>query len=636
MTAQNEKVAEIKILSDSLVLQDDKKTATVGYQVLNQYGEDITSSSALAGSLGYSSSVGTADDDNKGKITVTNTIDFKAGDKVVVTAINSTTATTANKTLTVVGEAKLSEATLGDIYNKDGKTLSEDTKADAFYVLLNAKDQYGNSITNATKANADLTVLTSNSSVNSITDETKAIEELTINDKKQLAIKLEPQKAGDAVVTVIANTNGASVSKTISVAEGKKVDSIAIGTPDGTISGNKTISIPVDVTNNKGEAVTKLADLNGLVPTVVGGSNASFIEKDGKLYIQLTTDTVNTGSVGNLIVSVTTPTNKFSNKVFTVQPNAVATTLVGLKPEVKTAILEGQTSTLKQTDFVVEDQYGNKLDKDYTVTAVSGTPANIEQSTVGTDISLKALKDSATITFTINANTTKASSVEVSFSTITFADIKSYKVDAVGTLYATDDAKYAKDLKVYGVTSASKEVLLPSSEYNVVSLNGFNNAAGKISGDATKVDNDSATAKPDTLDATAKVVINRTGDELAVSGKISSIAPKAAKVEVRKDAKIDGTVLTSIDENVDTKATLDIADLNGSLYVEDQYGLQITNPDVKLTFTNLVNAETTTTPSISGNGTNNARVINFNNGDTVTVKIEVNSVSTTVTVKGLN
>jgi hypothetical protein len=207
VVAQNEKVASIKFLSDSLVVTDaadadSTGTATAGYQVLNQYGEDVTANTALAGSLKYTTSKGLADDDNKGKLTVDTLAGTKVGDKIVVTAIDENTAVTANTTFTVVDEAKVAAVTLGDVYNKDGKTLTEDNNNQAFYVLVDAKDQYGNAVTDAAKANAQLTVLTSNPLVNTITTEAVAIEEITVADKKQLAIKLEPKAAGQSLITV--------------------------------------------------------------------------------------------------------------------------------------------------------------------------------------------------------------------------------------------------------------------------------------------------------------------------------------------------------------------------------------------------------------------------------------------------
>ena len=113
-------------------------------------------------------------------------------------------------------------------------------------------------------------------------------------------------------------------------------------------------------------------------------------------------------------------------------------------------------------------------------------------------------------------------------------------------------------MKVYGVTSSGKEVLLPASGYNVVSLDGFTYAAGQLSGDASKVDTDSTTAKPETKVATAKVVINKTGDEITVEGQISAVAPKATKFEVREGGKKDGKVLSEITATGD--AALNTAD----------------------------------------------------------------------------
>lgn len=76
--------------------------------MLNQYGEDITTSSLP--NLSYSTSKGSVSV-NKNTLTLTADTAFKADDKVVLTVIDQTATVTANSTITVVSQAKVSSVT---------------------------------------------------------------------------------------------------------------------------------------------------------------------------------------------------------------------------------------------------------------------------------------------------------------------------------------------------------------------------------------------------------------------------------------------------------------------------------------------------------------------------------------------
>ena len=85
VAVQNQKVTQIKLLSDSLLLANATgDSATVGYQALNQYGEDVTTNTALAGSFTVTTSKGTGVTDNKGKITVQDFLTLKLETKFLL------------------------------------------------------------------------------------------------------------------------------------------------------------------------------------------------------------------------------------------------------------------------------------------------------------------------------------------------------------------------------------------------------------------------------------------------------------------------------------------------------------------------------------------------------------------------
>lgn len=659
---ENEKVTDVKILSDNLVLdRENPKKVTVGYQVLNQYGEDVTKS-ALP-NLKVVASKGTEDAD-KGTLTLTAGNDYKVGDKVVVTMIDETDGVTTNKTLTVVDEAKASEVTVNGVYNKDGKALSEDTIDEDFYLLFEAKDQYGDTVDNLKHLKEDLTVLASNPGVVDKGD----IVELEIDEKKKFGIKLNPDRAGKGIITIISNANGKAVNHEVEVAEGVKVDTISIGSPDGIIAGKDKVLIPVEATDNKGKAVTELKKVKDLDVNAQGGSGAKFVEKDGQLYIEVVADSVAENRVGNLVVSVTSETNKFSHKVFQVRPNAEAKMIVGLDSKVSTSILKGESVTIKNKDIRVEDQYGRAMSEDQkkdldieaTVDSELFSVVNGKDADDNNQITVTAKSDaskagSALITFALNSGGKEISTVDVRFSTVTQAEFKSYKVADVGTLYAsetngaTNIADYGKELKVYGVTANGQEVRLPKGEYNVVSQKGFSydkNSNKVYANNDDRVSDEKNSKLPLTADASLKVVINNTGDEVVLSGKISAEKPKAEVLEYRNKDK-QAVETANIDITDSTISASDLAALANDikLYVEDQYSvakdakgegakLKINYADgpgdyANVTFSSIVNADNATF-KVHNNGEQDAFVTGLKKGATLNAKVSVNGESTTI------
>lgn len=626
---QNEKVAAIEFASDSLVISGND--VKVGVNITNQYGEKINASSPTVHSTKGTGSV------SNGVLTLTGA-EFKVNDKVVVTLIDAS-GLTKNATLTVVAEAKASAVTIGDVYHKDGKVLSEDNK-EGFFLLVEAKDQYGNVLTDLSKLNSELTILNSNSGVVS----TGAIEKVTIDKKDHFGIKLTGVTKGSSNIAVVPNATGATVSKVVTVQEGVKVDTVEIGSPDTIVAGSEKALVPVTAVDNKGAAITSAKTLNdNLSIGVTGGANPTFVEKDGNLYIEVTTNEVAKGSTGNLILSVTTQTNKFSNRVIQVRPDAVATYLIGLKSDVATGIFQNESFTLENKHVTVQDQYGREMANDkFFLDVTTANAANIKVE--GTK--LTALKENALVTIGVKATASGdvVSSTDVRFNTVTIADFKSYKVAEIGTLYsaASVDAAYKKDLKVYGVTANGSEVLVPAGQYNVVGLSNLTYDAGKL----TAANNLSAD-KTETKAASGKIVINATGDELTFEGNISNEAPKAAKAEYKDGNK----VVTELGLEL-TSTTLAVTDLIDGLVVTDQYGVGATVAEgtgsdagklvvtyksgssaiASVVFSNLVNIKDGTA-AIASNGTSTAKVNNVAVGTTVNARVNIGGVSTTVALK---
>lgn len=124
--------------------------ATVGYQVLNQFKDDITKTVSLTANSSASTTT-LNPSAHLIKFTTAAPTGFMLGrDIIVVSLLDTTGGKNVTATLTLSTEAYAADITFEGVYNIDGKTLTEDTNFDndPFYMLFSAKDQYGNKFNN--------------------------------------------------------------------------------------------------------------------------------------------------------------------------------------------------------------------------------------------------------------------------------------------------------------------------------------------------------------------------------------------------------------------------------------------------------------------------------------------------------
>lgn len=230
--AEDERVEKVEILSDVAIVDSTNAPteATVAYQVTNQYGEDITKTTSLTTNDNANISL------SNGVATITLGQNAKVGDKVALTLINVEHAVTSTKVLTLSAAATVSEVSVSSLYNKDGKTLNEDTdlSKDEFYLIVDAKDQYGNTITDVDLAEAGLIKSQSNPTVVATAgaNNTADFTSLTIDGKTKLGLKLTGQvKAGENLVTLISTTSGKNSAYKVVVAEATRSDVVTLSAP---------------------------------------------------------------------------------------------------------------------------------------------------------------------------------------------------------------------------------------------------------------------------------------------------------------------------------------------------------------------------------------------------------------------
>ncbi|MGX9133255.1 hypothetical protein ACWV26_02595 [Rummeliibacillus sp. JY-2-4R] len=659
VTAADEKVAGIQVLSDVAPLADDKATATAALQVTNQYGEDVTAANysnldiTATGTSVKAVAGETASVDNKGQITINlDSTLAKADDKVVITAVDKTTGTVTNKTITLSSSAVASDVEVGTLYNKDGETLSEDSTGD-FYLPVTVKDQYGKEITDADVANTAVLVTNTNAAVATVPS-SNPIESTTINGKSVLAVKVTNVAAGSTNLVFVVKATGKTAQSTVTVKAGKSIAGITLGAPTNeVVAAGEDIKLPLTLTDNEGNEIKTLKEYNainsarGLNDLDTSTTGLSIQEINGTLYLVKDASKVTKGTSSIL---VTTKSGKIASQVVTVKDAAEATTITGVQKDFITSLRENDTTgiTFDAADFVIEDQYGRTIDTDssllsgVTIEAVAALGANSPFDVTTTPGTVKLTSTpgitatSDTITFNIDNSDAKAegaSAYSKKFTVVKDADLASYSAVAVPTValvagdttdYKLAGAPYTDDsITVKASTKAGETVLLDESA-GEFSVKGLPTVAELTTADFKDVNGKDITEK--TYNAT--VTINATGEKITVPVTYSIAPSKAQKLDVfTKDTDKVTSTLKVADTSVKytTAQVLDALDFKTT----DQYKVQssaLSSVD-EVTFTKVSG-----TVSFEGNGTSTAAVKTASAGSVVKATVVVDGQSTTVEI----
>ncbi|QQZ10002.1 hypothetical protein [Heyndrickxia vini] len=627
---ENEKVAKIEVLSETAPLLSGDTKASVGYRVLNQYGENITDS-ALASNINWNATSGTdADDDNKGVVTFS-VNGKKAGDKVVLTGINQATNTVVSTTVTISDKSVVDTLSFKGIYNEDSKELNSNSTLSDFSLLVEVKDQYGKAL----KASSldDVLFTSSNEGLLKV----KTAKDGQGKDKNEVGLELEAGAnfglGGKAIITAITKSTGKVTQFEVNVKAAPSLDTFSITAPNELVAANDTVKIPFTAADQYGNALTKFKDLKGLVDFSATGDAKPVLKEDttnGNAYLEYKPD-----SKGLKVIFATTKTGKVSQLTLDVKEAAEGVTIESLK-DVTTTVAVGGESEVSAKNFVVKDQYGRTFKladnfANYKVVATQDDKSDVVTLT-GTDIAKDTdkvvvnggAKGSEEVTFTLykkdekgTFQEVKTSPIKVAFNVTEKSAFSSYEVGDVDTVYA--DAKtgeYTRTLKVYGVTAKGDKVLLPKGNYTVTSSN-----------KALSYDNGTLDVK-DGVDVAAvfgtnnEIKVNLTiivdGAEKPVTltkeVTVSKVAPKTSKVEFDADQLVGGlgTVATTSLNAKDTDASA----LNAVLKLVDQYGEDYTPEEVKITITNVKDNDKSGAIEVTNNGKNNVNIEGVTEGDT--------------------
>jgi len=658
---ENEKVAKIELLGEVAPINaKDKKQATVAYRVLNQYGEDITKSPIATSIEWHASSGVTAADDDKGLLTLTKSDDFKTGDKVALTGINTSTNTVVSGVVTVSDASATDTVEFDGVYNKDGKEFSGDLDVSDFALLLTAKDQYGKTV-KADQVNDDVVFTSSNPSVLTVD---KAYDEQG-KDKNQVGLKFKAgsnyANGGKVIITAISKSSGKVSQFEVNVKAAPKLDTFTLSAPTDVVAAGETVKIPFTAVDQYGNAVTKYDDLKD---KVTFSSDNAKLEEDASGNAYLEYKAPDTKGLQVLVATVA-GSGKVSQLTIDVKDAAYPATIESLK-DVTTTVSKNGSVKIGLSNLVVKDQYGRTFDLKgklsdkadagkYRIVATDSENGAVKVDNTNTSAEITAddgtititglEKGSEDVTFKLqqsvkNSDNTYSfedvatSPLKVTFNTVDKSAFTSFEVGDIAPLYADGDATtHKRDLKVYGVKADGTKVELPSSDYTVITDNkvvAYDENTGTLNAVIGSEDDRFKTKDEITSKVTVIVDGFDTPSTITKDVVISKEAPKADKIEFT-DAVSNGVASIPVSDLSDDS---DASYLDAVLKVTDQYGVKIDSPTPIITVTNVKEKTVDADPSqrfkVVGNGSDTINIQNAEAGDTFTVTYLLDGKTATV------
>lgn len=609
-TAAAEKITEIVFTSDKLALGTkttgsnpnaaDYENVSVGYKIVNQYDEDVTKTSGGSLQFQVGKANATANATNGVlKITSSNNTTFQIGETVFVNGILNmgTYAITTPKTFTIGLQAVVDTVDILSVYHPDNKEITTSSTFEDYYVLVDAKDQYGSNVTAEQFKNGVFTFV-SNQNLFAINKDDVRANVGPNRDK--LGIRLtSPTKTpgfvfeGTNKITITSLMGQKSDTLDVVVKKAPTLNTISLTQPTETVVPNAVIKVPFEAYDQNGAKLEKFADVNGMLSLSTNNGEFKVVQDytnkkavlewtvgsaTGDAY--LTANVVNTASNSQLPVKVVAKDD----------PRALA----GLK-DVKTAVLVGSTVEIEPKHIVVKDQfdrnmkledllathsvtisvYEGQYNKDPLVVVNGNTTADkINLTNTNKKVVLKAVeKGTATVKLTLKKLDGTEVATHNTFA-ITVIDNKaivsdSYQVADITKVHASDVSRGA-EVKVTGKLSNGTEVTLPQSAYTVTAVGDlkYDEASNKVyAGDVFN----GSTDKTKTAKATYIVHILETNAPISKEVTIVNETPVPTKLESK-----DFGTLKSSDLVVKGGATaVTVANVFATLKAKDQFGADV-------------------------------------------------------------
>lgn len=272
-------VQDIVIKSKTALTDHDKKKLYVYYDVVDQYGESMRTSTAITWTSGSGL---VKSDKSTGCLTIEKSDDkteFTYGTNIYIVGVEPKSGKSVQATIPVGMERALDTIKFEGFINTDDKgtileTLPKDFAKGKYRLLFTVYDQEGQEML-ADKSFTDskkpkVTFIADNPTL--IKPEFNGSDVFTVKGKKYCSVTVEPgmyiDKGGEVNITAISNTTGNRTTKNFVIGNGAVLKSLSLSAPTDVVAdGDINVNIPFVAKDADGKEITNYE-------TIVRSTNA--------------------------------------------------------------------------------------------------------------------------------------------------------------------------------------------------------------------------------------------------------------------------------------------------------------------------------------------------------------------------
>lgn len=410
--AKDETLTSFYIGENLIQTATNASSGCIYYAALNQYGEKMNAGDPTPNcTFGETSVADSATADAYGKIEVKNIPSILAiqGTTGTLVLVDNNTGVNATATVTFSNPATASEVEIVGFYNANKSIMQDITEQDnpgSFKLLMNVKDQYGNSMEAADLVGVIATIAGGLTNVdvdtNTETDEKKArsyFSDVIVNGTTYVAVSLKDAcaKAGSFSLTMVNSNKGLLLTQSFEVAEYVVVKSVKISADKGLYNAQDN-ELTYEITDADGNSVTSYAVLKSTV-NVMSMSNfasirwekqadgtAKLIAKPSYSFTNANNDKETTLGTFTMSANSATSSDYMVNTfTLTISEERFVDGIAGIDSSVGTTVsaVSDAAIDLAFDKIVYADQYGNEVTKANDASIYPDGNLNVNAATTG-------------------------------------------------------------------------------------------------------------------------------------------------------------------------------------------------------------------------------------------------------------
>lgn len=317
--AEAAKITDIKIKGETALTgkaneaAGDNTAAYIYYDVVNQFGEPMTTSADINWTI--SSSTNVKEDKANGKLTITRTKSdstyetYTYGTEIYIVGVNVKSGLSVNKSVKIGMAQAIDEVEFkGFIDTKKDKTkfiqeLPANFQKDRYVLCYSTLDQNGNKMEAVEYDTKDLTLLANKPLL--VNSTLKADKIYSVGGVEYASVMVQPgsyvDNGGEVEFTMISNRTGQKTSQIYKVGEGAKLQSLTIEAPTDVVAdGDENVTLKYTAKDTNGNETknyeTIVRSTNALTLSANPGTLTISEADNGEAVIKWSDETVAAGS----------------------------------------------------------------------------------------------------------------------------------------------------------------------------------------------------------------------------------------------------------------------------------------------------------------------------------------------------